>query len=322
MNVMEVVRALKQIPLPIAHITVEDVQVDIRRLSDPGVKNKGYQESNRLDENLRLACLIRDNFTCQKCGKKETLLAAHHIVWTSKGGKDSIYNLITLCEDCHDKVHETGQSGKVKIFSGKLLTGMDGFSDKIAQRTMQGKTLMYQELKKIAPVSLVYGYQTSAKRKAHSLPKEHWIDALCIATLETDEFVLPDKESHFTVWFRPKQTRRIFNTQPSKGGRMKQWQKYLGLASNGKDCILVDKRDKEFVLPDGYTFYKKGDVISISGYSTEIASINGKGKGFYYWVYHEDGSRKYASVSHKKVKLIEYAKTINYMPNNVAFIPD
>ena len=113
----------------------------------------------------------------------------------------------------------------------------------------------------------------------HSLPKEHWIDALCIATLETDKFVPPDKESHFTVWFRPKQTRRIFNTQPSKGGIIRQWQKYLGLASNGKDCILVDKRDKDFVLPDGYTFYKKGDVISIDGYLTEIASINGNGKG-------------------------------------------
>jgi len=340
MNVMEVVRVVRQIPLPIASIIVEDVQVDIRRLSDPFVTSKEYQKSNRLDENLRLACLMRDNFTCQKCGGNETLLSAHHIVWTSKGGKDSIYNLITVCEDCHDKIHSTGESGKVKIKGGKVVTGMDGFSDKIAQRTMksrfasplrseQGKTLMYQELSKIASVSLVYGYQTCSKRKAHSLPKEHFIDALCIATLETDEFVLPDKESHFTVWFRPKQTRRIFNTQPSKGGRIKQWQKYKGLASNGTDCILVDKRSKNFVLPNGYTFYKKGDVIAIDGfdtlrtqpkgYLTEIASINGKGKGFYYWVYHPDGSRKYASVSHKRVKLIEYAKTVNYISSNVAF---
>jgi len=179
---------------------------------------------------------------------------------------------------------------------------------------------MYQELEEIAPVSLVYGYQTSSKRKADSLPKEHWIDALCIATLETGEFVVPDKASHFTIRFRAKQTRRIFNTQPSKGGRIKQWQKYRGLASNGEDCILVDKRDKSFVLPDGYTFYKKGDVIEINGYSTQIASINGKGEGFYYWIYQNDGSRKYASVSHKNVKLIEYAKTIDYMPDNIAFI--
>ena len=150
MNVMEVVRIVSSIPLPISIITVEDVTVDIRRLSDSNVRGSEYQQSNRLDENLRLACLMRDNFTCQKCRK-------------------------------------------------------------------------------------------------------------------------------------------------------------------------VDKRDRNFVLPDGYTLYKKGDVIDIDGLQTEIASINGKGKGFYYWRYQSDGSRKYASVSHKKVRLIEYAKTINYMSGDVAF---
>jgi len=343
MNVMEVVRVVKQIPLPISHITVEDIQVDVRRLSNPNVKGSEYQQSNRLDENLRLACLIRDNFTCQKCslrspttssygkkqrpeyrdyhGKKETRLEAHHIVWTSKGGKDSIYNLITLCEKCHDKVHETGESGKVKLKGNKVATGMDGFSDKIAQRTMQGKTLMYQELEKIASLSTVFGYQTAAFRKSCDYPKEHWIDALCIANLETGELIQPEKENHYEIWFRAKQARRIFNTQPSKGGLIKQWQKYKGLASNDENCILVDKRDKHFALPDGYILYKKGDVISINGYKTEIASINGKGKGFYYWIYQPDGNRKYASISHKKVRLVEYAKTINYMDSSVAFIP-
>ena len=378
---MEVVRVVESIPLPISHITVEDVQVDVRRLSNPNVKGSEYQKSNRLDENLRLACLIRDNLTCQKCGKcakpsresgKETRLEAHHIVWTSKGGKDSIYNLITLCKKCHDKVHETGESGEVKLKGNKVATGMDGFSDKIAQRTMQGKTLMYQELEKIASLSTVFGYQTAAFRKSCDYPKEHWIDALCIAVLsqvreaipcngeafraanlETGELIQPDsavlstpvavssgacdstrgaetyrvrrslprKENHYEIWFRAKQARRIFNTQPSKGGLIKQWQKYKGLASNGENCILVDKRDKHFALPDGYIFYKKGDVISINGYKTEIASINGKGKGFYYWIYQPDGNRKYASISHKKVRLVEYAKTINYISSDVAFIP-
>ncbi|MBC8235124.1 HNH endonuclease [bacterium] len=357
MNVMEVVRGVRKIDLPISHITVEDVAVDIRRLSNPDVQGSEYQQSNRLDENLRLACLIRDDFTCQKCsrslsrlhrgspttssygkkqrpesrdsrGKREAKLQAHHVVWTSKGGKDSIYNLITLCENCHDKVHKTGESGKVQLKRNKVVTGMSGFSDKITQRTMQGKTLMYQELKKIAPLSCVFGYQTSAFRKALDLPKEHWIDAVCLTCLQTGEVVVSlDNSNHYDIWFRAKQTRRIFNTQPSKGGEIKQWQKYLGLASNGKDCILIDKRDKTFVLPLGYTLYKKGDVISIVGevantFPTEIASINGKGKGFYYWKYQSDDSRKYASVSHTKVKLIEYAKTINYVHvSNAAFIP-
>ncbi len=196
---------------------------------------------------------------------------------------------------------------------------------------MQGKTLMYSLLEEVASLSTCYGYQTAAFRKALDLPKEHWIDAVCISCLETGEVVLFTSHHHYDIWFRAKQTRRIFNTQPSKGGKIKQWQKYKCLASNGTDCILRDKRDRNFVgifgsiepkiQPDGYTFYKKGDVIDIDGYKTKIASINGKGKGFYYWRYQSDGSRKYASILHKKVKLVEYAKTISYMDNDVAFIP-
>jgi len=197
-NAEEVIRVARQVPLPISHIIVEDVAVDVRRLSNPDVAGSEYQQSNRLDEvSIRFAlnpaefatCLFaacrppggtRDDFTCQKCSKKETRLEAHHVVWTTKGGKDSIYNLITLCESCHDKVHEkgrrpnghpVGESGKVKIKGGKVVTGMDGFSDKVAQRTMRGKTLLYQELEKIARLSTVYGYQTSAYRKSLSLPK-------------------------------------------------------------------------------------------------------------------------------------------------------
>jgi hypothetical protein len=248
MNVMEVVRVVRKIPLPISHITIEDVQVDIRRLSDADVKSSEYQHSNRLDENLRLACLIRDNFTCQKCSlrspttssygeKKNSQLEAHHIVWTAKGGKDSIYNLITLCEKCHDKIHKKGKSGEVKRKDGTIITGMGGFEDKIAQKTMQGKTLMYQELKRIAPLSTVYGYQTSFFRKSLNFSKEHWIDALCIANCrgvntstnlprETGEFVQPagstgrrpDEENHYEIFFRAKQTRLFLTLNHQRGG--------------------------------------------------------------------------------------------------------
>jgi len=232
-NAEEVLRVVRKVPLPISHIVVEDVQVDVRRLSNPDVTGSEYQQSNRLDENLRLACLTRDDFTCQKCGKKETILEAHHIVWTTKGGKDSIYNLITLCVSCHEKVHKTGESGKVKLKRNKVVTGMDGFKDKIAARTMksrfasplrseQGKTLMYQELEKIARLSTVYGYQTSAYRKSLSLPKTHDIDAMLIATLCTGEVIRNHRDNFYTIKFRPKQTRRQFHDLPQKGvGRVR-----------------------------------------------------------------------------------------------------
>ncbi|MBC8458172.1 MAG: HNH endonuclease [Deltaproteobacteria bacterium] len=221
-NVEEVIRVVRKIPLPISIVTVEDVQVDVRRLSDTDVRGSEYQQSNRLDENLRLACLIRDDFTCQKCGKGNRRLQAHHIVWTTKGGKDSIYNLVTFCENCHDKVHKTSESGKVKLKGGKVVTGMDGFEDKIAQRTMHGKAYLYETLGQQASLKKVFGYQTSSYRKSLSLLKSHSIDALCVATLETGEVIEENYENFYKINFRPRQTRRQYHDLPRKGkGRVR-----------------------------------------------------------------------------------------------------
>jgi len=262
----EVIRVVRQIDLPISHITVEDVAVDVRKLSNPSVRGSEYQQSNRLDENLRLACLMRDNFTCQKCSKKEILLEAHHIVWTTKGGKDSIYNLITLCESCHDKVHKKGESSKVRIKGGKVVKGMDGFSDKIAQRTMQGKTLMYQELEKIASLSTVYGYQTSAYRKSLSLPKTHDIDALCVAILYTGEVIdqvasQARNENFYIIKFRPRQTRRQFHDLPQKGiGRVRyQVNAYLEGFRKGDTVRVKGKWVKQInsIYSSGYLAFAR-----------------------------------------------------------------
>jgi len=69
--------------------------------------------------------------------------------------------------------------GKLKL----SLEGVSGFKDRIAQRTMQGKTCLYKALSKIADVKKVFGYQTSEYRKSLCLPKSHILDALCVATL-------------------------------------------------------------------------------------------------------------------------------------------
>ncbi len=40
----EVIRVVRKIPLPISHIVVEDVQVDIARLNNPSLHGTDYQE--------------------------------------------------------------------------------------------------------------------------------------------------------------------------------------------------------------------------------------------------------------------------------------
>jgi hypothetical protein len=50
----------------------------------------------------------RDNWTCKECGNRKNeiiSLHGHHIIPLYKGGKDSVDNIITLCEKCHKKRH-------------------------------------------------------------------------------------------------------------------------------------------------------------------------------------------------------------------------
>ena len=53
------------------------------------------------------------NGVCQLCGKNapfnnkegKPYLEAHHIEWLSKGGEDTIDNVVALCPNCHRKMH-------------------------------------------------------------------------------------------------------------------------------------------------------------------------------------------------------------------------
>src|SRR6266436_514616 len=213
-NIEEVIRIVRQIPLPISSIVIEDVQVNIARLNNPTLKGSQYQDPTRLDENLRIACLMRDGYTCQLCGKQKVRLQAHHIVFREQGGKDTLANLLCLCEHCHHQLHE----GKITL----KLTGVSGHLDQVAQRTMQGKTHLYATLGRTISLSTVFGYETAAYRKYLELPKTHVIDALCIATLATGETVPAQETTPYRIAFRPRQTRRQYHDLPRKGqGRVK-----------------------------------------------------------------------------------------------------
>ena len=58
----------------------------------------------RAYEKLRREVLARDGWRCQHCGRAENL-EVHHIQLRSKLGDDKSQNLITICADCHRKMH-------------------------------------------------------------------------------------------------------------------------------------------------------------------------------------------------------------------------
>ncbi|HEY5524247.1 MAG TPA: RNA-guided endonuclease IscB [Clostridium sp.] len=166
--------------IKIDSIYLEDVLIDIRKVTEGKKLYKWqYQKSNRLDSNIRIAALMRDNFTCVDCGSKEDL-QVHHIKPKRAKGTDNIYNVITLCESCHIKTF-----GKELQLMDKYLAKINGrklyFRD--AMHVMQGKKYLQNELRKIAPLSLTTGGDTANHRIDWDIEKTHSNDALVICNL-------------------------------------------------------------------------------------------------------------------------------------------
>ena len=162
--------------LPISKIVFEVSQFDTHLMKNPDlisdkVKHWGYQKGFNYEySSRREAVLHRDDYTCQCCGKKNTRLEVHHIVYRSQGGTDDEDNLITLCEECHSAVHDgvLTINRKPKEMNLKYATHM---------------SIIRSQLLKAYPEAVeTFGFVTKENRTHMSLPKEHYIDACVIAS--------------------------------------------------------------------------------------------------------------------------------------------
>lgn len=161
---------------------LENVNIDIRALTGGYKPYKWqYQRSNRLDENLRKATIMRDGCKCKQCGAKNCRLEVHHITPKRLGGSDTLSNLITLCYDCHSKTF-----GKEMDFADTyyaMIKGKNNIGLKYASHVMQGKTWIQNELKHRGELYLTTGGDTANKRIDWGIEKSHSNDAICITDL-------------------------------------------------------------------------------------------------------------------------------------------
>ena len=163
---------------------LEDVAIDIRAMTD-NYKPYGwqYQKSNRLDENLRKAAILRDNCTCQECGRKNCKLEVHHIRARKYGGADTIGNLITLCEKCHQKIEGREKEFEERYFN-KIKSKPKRFD--YATHVMQGKNYLREEISKLGILNLTTGGDIANKRIEWDIEKSHSNDAVCVINLYPD----------------------------------------------------------------------------------------------------------------------------------------
>lgn len=217
--------------LPITKIIVETASFDIQKIKNPDIKGVDYQKGEQLGfANVKAYVLSRDDYKC-KSGKvnHSKKLHVHHIKFRSDGGSNAPNNLITLCEDCHCKLHK----GELKL----------NFSKKINYRDMSFMGIMRKAL--LSKLSLIYdnveetfGYITKEVRIANNLPKEHRVDALCI----TGNPEIEKCKVRYILKQARRQNRQIHKVNILKGGKKKLNQASWKVKGFGLfDRILFDK---------------------------------------------------------------------------------
>lgn len=70
-------------------------------------KLKTYRENQKgTEQSIKTFYRMLADVPCEICGWKECARDLHHIIPVSKGGKNSISNLISLCPNHHRMVHQ------------------------------------------------------------------------------------------------------------------------------------------------------------------------------------------------------------------------
>lgn len=160
--------------LPISKIILETATFDPHALKNPDVlKNKLlYQRGiNYGFANTKAYVLNRDSYSCQNCKSKSKRLEVHHIQFRSENGSNNQENLITLCKECHDSIHD-----------GSLKLKLKGKKKSQLKHATQMNSIRIQLLKLLPKAEETFGFVTKEHRQLHNLSKEHYVDAAIIAT--------------------------------------------------------------------------------------------------------------------------------------------
>ena len=165
--------------LPVSKIVIEIGNFDIQKIRNPDISGKEYQEGDKLGyENTKQYILAREKYTCQLCRKSVVGKKVHlHHITSRKIGTDKPDNLALLHKKCHIKLHEKNLDHKLKKNRQYIETTFMNIIKNRFQEDIKCK--------------LVFGYETSCKRRELGIEKSHINDAFVISGGKDQERTLP-----------------------------------------------------------------------------------------------------------------------------------
>ena len=172
---VNLIKKLQEI-LPITDIVIEINRFDFAKMENPNIQNWEYQKGRLFGyKSVQDALYHEQDGKCLLCGKD--IEHYHHLIPRTKNGSNSINNQVGLCNKCHTEVH------KNPIKAQLLATKKQGLLKKYGALSVVNQIMpqLLKQMSDLLPTYVTTGYETKKTRELYDLPKDHYIDAWCIA---------------------------------------------------------------------------------------------------------------------------------------------
>lgn len=267
---------------PQTELIFEVGNFDPQKMNNPNIQGKEYQQGEMFGFNeVKAFVLARDKYQCQHKShiSKNPKLHVHHIIFRSLGGTNQPKNLITLCEDCHNKLHQCLVENTFK--KPKL------YLEPPFMNTLKCR------FKEYFPNALFcYGYETKAKRQEMNIAKSHINDAIAISFYNNSNNSFTDyNNNQLVMQFRSKK-RSLHESIPRKriGGNTTSQR-------NNKNTTEVEG-------------FKLGEQVVFENQLCHISGFTGKS------AYLKDKTNNYLKLIGKNYKQISLSKLTKVCYNN------
>ena len=182
--------------MPISNIVLELNKFAFMSMDNPSIKKWQYQRGPLYGyDGLESAVSEQQEHHCLLCDSN--IEHYHHIVPRSKGGSNTLPNIVGLCKHHHDLVHKDDKV-KEQVESKK-----QGLNKKYGALSVLNQIIprLTIELNNLHPTTVTDGYSTSQFRKDYGIEKTHSVDAYCIAcsSIENPKIIRLSREEVFML---------------------------------------------------------------------------------------------------------------------------
>lgn len=186
---------------PVSDIGLERVKFDMQKMANGDISGIEYQQGTLFGFEVKEYLLARHSHTCAYCDgtSGDNRLEVDHVHPRSKGGGNSVKNLVMTCRSCNEakgnhllsdwkkalgksKLDRARAVGIEKVLKGKWTGLKDAAAVNATRNALLAQTLLLAQ--NARSVYTGTGAMTKFNRKQQGIPKHHALDAVCVGDID------------------------------------------------------------------------------------------------------------------------------------------